>query len=64
MKLTIEIDMDNDAFFLRPKEEAQRIIKEGFKAMPPASELRHMEWQKKLLDINGNTVGTISTTDK
>lgn len=61
MTLTITIDMDNDAFADDNGRETSRILRE--------LSSRVKDWTleagdyKKIRDINGNTVGSLSVSD-
>ncbi len=60
MNITITINTDNEAFVGQPKEEVRRILGELFK--PGGGLLRTWDG-RKLLDVNGNTVGKVEITD-
>jgi hypothetical protein len=55
MKLTLEIEMDNDAFsgYGQAHYEAARILSEA------AYKIEHGAWAFPLLDSNGNKVGEV-----
>ena len=57
MKLGIEINLDNAAFDTYPGDEVGRILKKYAQSISVLSDL-----DKKLRDINGNTVGTAEVT--
>lgn len=52
MKFKLEFDMDNAAFDDRPELESQRIL------YIVAREINAGFVERKILDINGNTVGS------
>lgn len=54
--LTIVIDLDNDAFKPDPEPEVSRLLTLVVHQM----EHYKVEGPKKILDVNGNTVGTVS----
>lgn len=59
MKILVEIDTDNAAFRDAPHLEIQRILNSAAHlAGGPYSNI-HVEWECKLQDANGNTVGFI-----
>jgi len=51
MKLKIEINMDNHIFTIDPVTETERILKKY------ATEIQHYGFNRKLMDINGNSIG-------
>ena len=57
MKLVIEIHLDNAPSHTYPGDEVGRILKKYAQSISVLSDL-----DKKLRDINGNTVGTAEVT--
>jgi hypothetical protein len=70
MKITIEIECDNDAFQPRPEREVARILR-GITATSIGAAFPHQcaiacgeegGGNIKLRDANGNTVGSVTVT--
>jgi len=65
MKILIEIDLDNDAFWIseevRDLKEAQRILSDVGNMIDSYGYLGNPN--KNLQDINGNTVGSFKLVD-
>ena len=65
MKLTIIMNLDNDAFVGADGEvyltEVKGSIDKAFRSIPPQSNVLDIEWlsDTKIKDYNGNTVGTM-----
>jgi hypothetical protein len=59
MTITFEIETDNDAFTLRRTAEVRRIISRWI-----SSGRFMVDETTKILDINGNTVGTVTVKGK
>jgi hypothetical protein len=55
MKFKLEIDMDNDAFAEEPNYELGRILEKL--AEDTHFEARMIPYDRRVMDINGNTVG-------
>lgn len=60
MRLNIEINLNNAAFDPYPPDEVERVLKNAAADFHKAFYSGHApegNWSKRLLDINGNTVG-------
>ncbi len=55
---TLTIDTDNAAFEHGPRQEVGRILREV------AQSLKAGDTEGRIRDVNGNTVGSFSLTDK
>lgn len=62
MKLTVEINLDNDEFAAQPAAVCKRLLTEVNQWLYGLPRIHGREAQKILQDVNGNTVGKACLT--